>query len=96
MDGVEVHLGEVGHEEGRKKRMSGDSQVSGLSNWVHSAVLYREEKDWGCGGKKPLGGKGTVGKQSAGCTVERPGELVAVGVSIGYAGPELGPWAGGR
>lgn len=58
VDGVEVHLGEGGREEGRKKRTSGDSQVSGLSNWVHSAVLYREEKDLGMWGEGAFGRKG--------------------------------------
>lgn len=39
-DGFEMHLHQVGCEEVRKWRKSGDSQVSGLSHWVDSGITY--------------------------------------------------------
>lgn len=39
-DGFEMHLRQVGCEEVRKWRKSGDSQVSGLSHWVDSGITY--------------------------------------------------------
>lgn len=52
-----MHQGKVGREEGRKKRKLGDGQVSGLSDWVRSGVIYGEEKDVGMCGEGAFGRK---------------------------------------